>query len=112
MSRPWREVETNTRPAPLAANRVAVYGLPTEVGLRYLHVAHIQRARTADEADVMELTNVAHLIVSPSVAKRLIVDLQNAVTSIEERIGRVPTEEELAQLWKADSTGVTGGATQ
>jgi len=103
VSQQWREIEMNARTPTVFANRVAIYSAPNEVGIRFLHLGGIRHARSHEEADIMEITNVCHVVLAPSVAKRLIVDLQNALATIEERMGAVTSEEDLGALWTTDT---------
>jgi hypothetical protein len=86
---PWREIETNERPLPVYSNRVATYATITEIGMRFLSTCGLSAgsARYEDKR-VLEITNVANVMLAPMIAKRLIVDLQRAVDFVERQTGQ------------------------
>lgn len=95
----WTEYETNPRPAPVAANRVATYADPFGIEVRFLHALHLSSDRTRDGDPTLALTNIAHVALSPTVAKRFLVDLQNAVDQYEAVFGPIADIQSLAEKW-------------
>lgn len=95
----WREVELNQRPVVLGPNRVAAYAGPLGVMIRFLHTTGLNADKLFAGLPTMQLTNLATFELSPVIAKRLIVDLQNAVTQYEAVFGTVPDEPALIRAW-------------
>jgi hypothetical protein len=95
----FREVETNPRPPLTYANRCATYASPLDIRIRFLQESVFPRG-TALHGDVptIEITNIADLVLAPSVAKRLIDDLTAAIKQHEFMTNsHVPTLESVHQ---------------
>ena len=97
--RPTREMELNQRQAPVSSNRVATYASPFDIRIRFLHAVSMGPTLLHPVEAVQEIVNVADIVLHPSVAKRLLVDLKAAVDQYEQHMGIAPTQEEGEALW-------------
>lgn len=94
-----RELELNPRPPVVAADRVASYAGPMAITLRFLNAVVMPPTMLHPDEHMLELTNLATVAMHPSVAKRLLVDLQAALATYESRMGPVPRQDELLERW-------------
>jgi hypothetical protein len=99
----WIEKELNDRCPVVAANRCATYAAPDGVSVRFLYAQSLERTALHQEP-MIEITNLAHVHLMPSVAKRLVVDLRRAIAQYEERMGSVLTLQELYDRWDVSSS--------
>lgn len=106
-----KEVETNQRPAPVYANRTAVYVTPMEFRVRFLFSTQHDASPVYDGQPVRELCNVAEIALSPHMVKPFVADLLNCIRDYEARMGTIPAIEHTADMWlsTANSHGRVDG---
>jgi len=99
-----REQEFNPRQPPLAANRVGTYVTEHGVRVRFLWADHIGPSLLHPDHALLEVVNVADVVLHPTVALSLRDMLTRAIEQTERRSGRVVlAQHQLCEQWNRNA---------